>query len=117
MIDVRFVKAWSAAVLACLVTAGAILGAAPVAADAQDFTADLTEAGIPESAHTRLAFWGGMACQLAVKMGTTDVQAVNSAIKENADNVTLSREQATVVWQSAKANLCDADGNLVDEMK
>jgi hypothetical protein len=71
------------------------------------FDADLTAAGIPEDAHLTLESWAIQACQLLPNMGMSDKEVIANLPGDVAPNgVTLSPEQATKVWASAKVNVC-----------
>jgi hypothetical protein len=71
------------------------------------FDQDLTAAGIPEDAHLALESWAMSACQLLPKMGMSDREVIANLPSDVAPNgVTLTPEQATQVWASAKVNIC-----------
>jgi hypothetical protein len=71
------------------------------------FDADLTAAGIPEDAHLTLESWAMQACQLLPKIGMGDAEVIANLPGDVAPNgVTLTPEQATKVWASAKVNVC-----------
>jgi hypothetical protein len=71
------------------------------------FDTDLTAAGIPEDAHLTLESWAMSACQLLPKMGMSDKDVIANLPGDVAPNgVTLTPDQATKVWASAKVNVC-----------
>ncbi|WP_221317812.1 hypothetical protein [Mycobacterium sp. AZCC_0083] len=71
------------------------------------FDTDLTAAGIPQDAHLTLESWAMSACQLLPKMGMSDKEVIANLPGDVAPNgVTLTPEQATKVWASAKVNVC-----------
>jgi len=71
------------------------------------FGTDLTAAGIPEDAHLTLESWAMSACQLLPKIGMGDAEVIANLPGDVAPNgVTLTPEQATKVWASAKVNIC-----------
>lgn len=71
------------------------------------FDEDLTAAGIPNDAHLTLESWALSACQLLPRMGMSDREVVaNLPTDVAANGVTLTPEQATKVWASAKVNVC-----------
>lgn len=71
------------------------------------FDQDLTAAGIPQDAHLTLESWALSACQLLPKMGMSDREVIANLPTDVAPNgVTLTPEQATKVWASAKVNVC-----------
>lgn len=71
------------------------------------FEEDLTRAGIPESAHMTLEMWSKAVCKQAPQRGLTDEQVVAFLPGDVAhNNVMLTPEQAWVVWESAKRNIC-----------
>jgi hypothetical protein len=71
------------------------------------FDTDLTAAGIPRDAHLTLESWAMSACQLLPNMGMSDKEVIANLLGDVAPNgVTLTPEQATKVWASAKVNVC-----------
>jgi hypothetical protein len=71
------------------------------------FDTDLTAAGIPKGAHLTLESWAMSACQLLRNMGMSDNEVLANLPGDVAPNgVSLTPEQATKVWASAKVNVC-----------
>jgi hypothetical protein len=71
------------------------------------FDTDLTAAGIPQDAHLALESWALSACQLLPKMGMSDREVIANLPTDIAPNgVTLTPDQASKVWASAKVNIC-----------
>ena len=71
------------------------------------FDTDLTAAGLPQDAHLTLESWAMSACQLLPKLGMSDREVIANLPNDVAPNgVTLTPEQATKVWATAKVNIC-----------
>lgn len=82
------------------------LCAAPAGADGEQFRTDLSGTGIPPESYLTLEMWANTACDLQPQLGLSDAEVVRRLPGDVADKVTLSPQQAQMVWWSAKLNLC-----------
>lgn len=94
------------AMIAAVAVAAIVSLAAPANADDEAFNRDLTAAEIPANGHLTLQMWADAVCQMAARFNLSDAYVLRYLPGDVASHVTLTPQQAAIVWASAKRNIC-----------
>lgn len=90
--------------------AGAVVAmglcAVPANADEDAFVTEVLRAGVPAEHVMTFQFWAPTACQMAKRMHVSDAEAITYMQTDVDDVVMITPEQAALIWDSAKRNIC-----------
>lgn len=95
-----------AALAAVSALAGFLAAVAPANADEDAFVTEVLRAGVPAEHVMTFQFWAPAACQLANRMHVSDAEAITYMQTDVDDVVMITPEQAALIWDSAKRNIC-----------